>query len=71
MADRQDHLLQLAGQLATVTRALVGGEGINGGGVRPAVDIENARDVVRAARKALDEYDAAILEMARRKSVDG
>lgn len=56
--------LQLAGELASAARALVGGIGANGWYTKPAT-LDSVGRPFEALRTALDAYDHHILEMSR------
>lgn len=58
--------LALAGKMSEAARNVVGGKSITIG-VHPPANVYNMGDFAAFLREAVDDYDAAILEMARKK----
>jgi hypothetical protein len=56
--------LQLAGEVASAARALVGGIDLNGWYIKPAT-VDSVGRLSEALRTALDAYDRHIIEMLR------
>jgi hypothetical protein len=64
MTADQTKALQLAGELASAARSLVGGNTVAGWYVEPA-NIDNVGSFSEALRRALEAYDQHIIEMLR------
>ena len=62
---KTDDLLPLMGQIAQTCRGIVGGEGLNGP-VTPVAAIHMCY-FLEVLRKQLDQYDQAIMDMARER----
>lgn len=56
--------LELAGQLASIARSLVGGRDITSGQRVEPANLQNVSDVSNLVRAALDRYDEYILEIS-------
>jgi hypothetical protein len=64
MTSDQTKALQLAGEVASASRALVGGIDINGWYIKPA-NIDSVGRLSKTLRIALEAYDQHIVEMCR------